>query len=141
MARKSTSHQHDIVRAAQYEGNVIGRRELIMLARPEAGLALSPSGFRTRAGAPVASLTRLIEGIPGATIRPLFGSSEDRVRERTMSLRAPGPSPVLTAFYHVDAPDERLDELAASLRRLDEVAAAYVKPPGEPPQINDMAPS
>jgi hypothetical protein len=39
------------------------------------------------------------------------------------------------------APDERLDEIAESIRKLDVVESAYVKPPSELPQIlNDMTP-
>ncbi len=35
----------------------------------------------------------------------------------------------LSLFYRVDAPDDRLEELAESLRKQDLIEAAYVKPP------------
>jgi hypothetical protein len=47
----------------------------------------------------------------------------------------------LEQFFRVDAQDDRLDELASILRKSDLVQAAYVKPAGEPPSLNAMAPS
>lgn len=38
----------------------------------------------------------------------------------------------LSLFYRVDAPDDRLDELAERLRKQELIEAAYVKPPIEP---------
>jgi hypothetical protein len=38
----------------------------------------------------------------------------------------------LSLFYRVDAPDDRLNELAESLRKQELIDAAYVKPPIEP---------
>jgi hypothetical protein len=46
--------------------------------------------------------------------------------------------PDLSIFYKVEAPAERLNELAQQLREQETITAAYVKPPAEPPQINDM---
>jgi hypothetical protein len=87
----------------------------------------------------------------GITMEPLFGLSEERMRDRTASLAAETGEapPELSVYYHVDAPDERLDDLAEALLRIDLVEAAYVKPPGEPPVaateeaelLNDMQPA
>ena len=78
---------------------------------------------------------------------PLFGIEEDRIRDRTAALPEEAGVPDMAVFYHVDGPDEKLDDLADSLRKLGEVAGAYVKPVGEPPvadmpdAINEMVPS
>lgn len=141
MARKSTAHPHDPGGPDGRDGQTAGRRELIVLTRPGAGPASGAAVYRARSGSPTEGMARLLADVPGATVRPLFGPSGRRSGGRVASLPADDATSDLAAFHHVDAPDERLDELAESLRRLDEVAAAYVKPAGEPPQINDMAPS
>ncbi len=85
--------------------------------------------------------------VEGVTVRPLFGLTEDRLRERTASLMEAAEVPDVSGFYHVEAPEERLEELAESLRKLDEVDGAYVKPAGAPPvedgeaAVNTMLPS
>jgi hypothetical protein len=76
-------------------------------------------------------------------MRPLFGISEKRLRAETSSLATTTGAdvPDLSVYYRVDAPDERLDELAERLREQDVIEAAYVKPPAAPPQLlNEWAP-
>jgi hypothetical protein len=77
-------------------------------------------------------------------MRPLFGVNEERLRNETASLMdASGLSvPDLSLFYRVEAPDERLDDLAERMREEEVIQAAYVKPPAAPPQeaINEMTP-
>jgi len=56
--------------------------------------------------------------------------------------------PDLSVYYYVEADEDRLDQIADRLRGHDEVAGAYVKPPGEAPVmvedetviLNDMQP-
>lgn len=112
------------------------QRELIVIAKPEAGLRATKEGVTSAVGADVAPLSGLLAS-EGITLQPLFGLSEERMRDRTSSLSTETGEemPELSVFYHVEAPDERLDDLAESLRQLDVVEAAYVKPPGEPPAI------
>lgn len=86
------------------------------------------------------SLSQLLSS-PDVQIRPLFGASEERVRSRTASMAASPGIGSMDTYYHVDAPDEKLDELANELLQLDEIQAAYVKPAGEPPVLNVMQPS
>ncbi len=73
---------------------------------------------------------------------PLFGQ-EDRVKLEAAAFAptAFAPLPDLSVFYNVDAPADAMAELADELLAIDEVSAAYVKPAGEPPVINDMAPA
>ncbi len=107
-----------------------GRPELIVVARPEAGLRLSPTGFESRARRSVSGLNKVLGDYP---VEPLFLMSEDRIRERVASLADAPDVPDLGTFYNVSAPPEEMDDLAESLQDLDEVEAAYVKPAGAPP--------
>ena len=125
----------------------LGERELIVVANPEAGLRASREGVSSAAGADVAPIADLLRS-EGVTLRPLFGLSEERLIERTTAMAASAAAvgaegvPDLSVYYRVEAADERLDELAEQLRESEAVTAAYVKPPGELPQmLNDMAPS
>jgi hypothetical protein len=45
-----------------------------------------------------------------------------------------GELPDLSVYYRVDAPDDRLDDLATQIARCGTVDAAYVKPPAYPSQ-------
>src|SRR5438105_1009536 len=121
----------------------VGKRELILMAHSAVGLRVTSLGIAAGQGGNVRGLEEVIR-TEGVTIEPLFGLSEDRIRARLAALPEATHISDLGTFYHVKAPDERLDELAASLRKLDEVAAAYVKPAGQPPvavaSLNAMAP-
>jgi len=117
-------------------------RELIVVAKRELGLRATREGVASVTGADVSPLGHLLAS-EGITLRPLFGVNEERLQAQAASL-APetrAEVPDLSVYYRVDAPDERLDELAKRLRQSDAVETAYVKPPAELPQIlNDMVP-
>ncbi|MFB2978395.1 DUF6623 family protein [Microseira sp. BLCC-F43] len=118
-------------------------RELIVIVQPEAGLRATTAGVRSVAGVDVSSLADLLAS-ENITLQPLFGASEERVQQKTLSLAETSGTdvPDLSTYYRVQAPDERLDELATRLRELDVVSAAYVKPAAEPPlRLNDMIPT
>jgi hypothetical protein len=123
-----------------------GPRELVIVAHPEAGLRVVEGAVASVTGADVASLSATIAE-EGIVITPLFGLSEDRLRLRTAAAEDAAATagtrlPDLSVFYGVEAPDERLEEIAERLRGHDTVEAAFIKPAPEPPQtINDMAPS
>lgn len=129
-----------------------GERELVVIIRPDAGLRVRADGVASETGMDTRPLAELLKK-QQATMSPLFGLSEERMQGLSRSLPAGGSEigADMAAFYHVEAPDERLDELAESLRELETVEAAYVKPPGEAPvappdvggesAINDMEPS
>jgi len=136
-----------------------GRPELVVMAKPEAGLrALSTGVASVAPNVDTASLGSLLAS-RGAVMRPLFGLSEDRVRAQLSALAAAAPDtgpgrpreavPDLALFYRVAAPADQLQQLANELVANDLVEAAYVKPPGEPPAtavleraaINDMQPA
>src|SRR5258706_6518859 len=118
-------------------------RELIVITRPEVGLRAGPEGRLTAAvEAAVSPLADLLAS-SGATLTPLFGMSEERIATRTAGL--PG-APNLSPYYKVEAPDDRLDDLATQLLKLEVVEAAYVKHTAEPARedpaedLNDMLP-
>lgn len=122
-------------------------RELIVIASPAAGLRARAGAIASTSGADVSGLAQIL-GAHGARLAPLFGD-EERLRAGAVATPASGPAEHL--YYHVEAPDEALDQLAEELRASDLVEAAYVKPAGELPVavldpevdtgINTMAPS
>ena len=135
-----------------------GSPELVVIAKPEAGLRVRASGIASETGADTSSLESVLE-THGAAIRPLFGLSEDRLRAQVEALPTPpgakddaGTEPPLdlALYYRVTADEDSLDQLAEELLADDLVEAAYVKPGGEPPSatlegtvtatLNDMQP-
>ncbi len=128
-------------------GQYHSESELIVVAKPEAALRAAPPGthLETVDNADVAPLNRILSK-HAALIRPLFGASEDRLvlesAEAPLTRAAKGkPAPNLSVYYRVEAPEHQLHEIAQELREHDAVEAAYVKPPSEPPLINEMAPA
>lgn len=125
-------------------------RELIVVVRHEARLRATREGIASVEGADANPLADVLAS-ESAIIRPLFGTGQERIRARTASVAAETDAdvPDLSVYYKVDAPDERLEELAARLREQEVVEAAYVKPPATLPialaQVseifNDMVPS
>ncbi len=116
--------------------------ELIVVAGRGVGLrATRGRGITSTTDEDISSLVSILSD--DATLEPLFGVSEDRlIAEATnMMSEAGAPAPDLSVFYRVEAPPERLEELAAALREQPLIEAAYVKPPAEPPRINDMVAS
>jgi hypothetical protein len=114
-----------------------------VVANDRAGLRATDTGVASVTGFNVDTLQSILDA-HGAKMTPLFGN-EDR-----LAPAVPPPQPSAHLFFHVDAPEERLDALASELLKHDAVEAAYVKPAGEPPaavpladteiRINDMAP-
>ncbi|TKJ17980.1 hypothetical protein A6V29_01175 [Blastococcus sp. CCUG 61487] len=114
---------------------------MIVVVEPGSDVRATPSGVQAASDALAGELTAALDEA-GASLRPLFGPSEERVRAATAATAGVPDTPELASFYAVQAPDDRLGALAESLARLDGVAAAYVKPPAEPATapLNDMAP-
>ena len=117
--------------------NLLSKRELIVIARSDYGLRAAfaqNSQIVSSVGADVTPLSNFLAA-ENVTLRPLFGLSEERMKDRTASLarKIGEPVPELSTYYHIEAPEERLDALADSLGKLDALESAYVKPPSEPP--------
>lgn len=104
-----------------------GRRELIVVTEPGAQVRARAAGVRAAAAGAADSIAA---ALGDARLVPLFGATEERAA--AASAAVPG-SPDLSVFYTVEAPDADLDGLATRLAAAQGVAAAYVKPPAEPP--------
>ncbi|MGZ9123850.1 MAG: S8 family peptidase [Candidatus Binatia bacterium] len=113
---------------------VVPDRELVITLDPTAEQA-SRAAARVRAAAP-SDVNQVLEAY-GASIRPLFGRAGTGVAARVST--APADSE-LGQYFKVEAADDQLDELAEQLRQQPGVTAAYIKPPAEPPVLNDMLP-
>ena len=115
-------------------------RELVVIAKPDIGLRARRDGIASASGADISRLSQLLAA-EGATMTPLFGLSEDRMQERAASVASEDSEGLtgLATFYHIDAPDDRLDDMAESLQQLEEVEAAYVKPPSALPVTTEEA--
>jgi Repeat of unknown function (DUF5648)/Subtilase family len=115
-------------------------RELIVMADTAAELRAHGPQVSSLSGMDVTPVAEVLAKA-GARLRPLFGASEERVRLDVASVAATGvPVPDLAQFYRVDVPAGDLDGLAAQLRGKPGILAAYVKPPTEPADLNDMTP-
>lgn len=111
-------------------------RELVVVMRPDLGLRAGAGGLESTTGANVTPLAQALAE-EGASLRPLFGGSEEVLEAASAKMLGEGHAdvPELAKYYEVVAPDDRLDALAERLRQLDEVEAAYVKPGAEPPVV------
>ena len=120
--------------------------ELVVLAKPEAGLRARGGEVASVAGADTTALSSLLAA-HGATMQPLFGLTEDRLHAHVEALvkplerdARPDVRPVLDLpqFYRIAAAEEDLDRLADQLLAHDLVEAAYVKPAGVPPTVAEV---
>jgi hypothetical protein len=110
------------------------QRMLVVIARPEVEVRARGASVASAAGADVSELNRILVS-SGATIRPLFGASEERVQAKAMAAMPSAPSDELARmhlFYTVEAPDEKLDALAQQFAAAASVAGAYVTPAPQP---------
>lgn len=109
------------------------QRELVVLSRPGAGLRASSAGVASVAEADVRGLQELLAEA-GAIMVPLFGVQEEAMTILAASFADADPAdiPPLAEYYRVLADDEKLDDLAGRLAGLEEVEAAFVKPPAYP---------
>lgn len=111
-----------------------GERELIVIAKSDAGLKVGLDSVKSSARADVTKLNSLLKS-SGARLKPLFGVNEDRVRLAMSRVTGAAAKalPDMASYYRVEADDSKLDDLANRLLKSDMVEAAYVKPPSEPP--------
>jgi hypothetical protein len=112
-----------------------GEPELVVIFKPTAQVQVTPDGLQAAPSAEISSVQAVLDR-HGASIRLLFGRSEDRLRKQQEEVlsgadAAAGPSqgpPDLANFYRVQAPSDKLAQLAEQLLAEDQVEAAYVKP-------------
>ncbi|HYW11699.1 MAG TPA: S8 family serine peptidase [Longimicrobium sp.] len=102
-------------------------RELIVVARADAGLRATGTDVTSTAGAAVGAISLVLREA-GARMEPLFGDSEAQVRALGTVPGGAGAAIDLSLFYRVYADDRCLDDVARVLGVQDAVEAAYVKP-------------
>jgi hypothetical protein len=112
-----------------------------VIVRQKVGLRVSPTGL-TATDSPFLKSFQNVLRNANATLRPLFAVEEKRLSLEVTALPSLRgvKSPTLAGFYKVEAPDERLEEIAGQLRGVKDVYAAYIKPPAAPPTLNAMLP-
>jgi hypothetical protein len=112
--------------------NFVNQQELIVKIQQKAKLRSTNEGLTAAAGVNINQLTHLL-GAENVTLKPLFKVSEERLNHEAEILAATSSEkvPDLSVYYKVEAPNERLEQLAESLRQLEVVEAAYVTPADE----------
>jgi hypothetical protein len=115
--------------------------ELIVIAKKDVELRSHQTTVSSLSGADVKDLSAILRS-EGISMSPLFGDSEEQLQQEMSTLAAAaepseeimGEIPDLSVFYSVDAPEDKLEALAAKLSACASVEAAYVKPPALPSQ-------
>jgi len=115
--------------------------ELIVMAKKDVELRSHQTTVSSLAGADIKDLSAILSG-EGISMTPLFGDSEEQMQQEMNTLAAAiepdeemvGEIPDLSVFYKVEAPEDKLEALAAKLCACTSVEAAYVKPPAIPSQ-------
>lgn len=110
--------------------------ELIVVVPTDLGLRVSRTDGASSEGTDISALQSLLQR-ENATLRPLFGETEERVLADVSQL----PDTELqrmVGFYHLDAPSERLEDLADQIRQLDFIETAYIKPAAELASISEL---
>ncbi|MFD5270400.1 S8 family peptidase [Streptomyces sp. NPDC058335] len=128
---------NDANRRPQYD-EARGHPELICVVAEDMGVEITPSGASSARGADVTGLNELAAA-PDLVLKPLFDTDLARLGRRAQQTPRAGESADqaeenlgrMVRFYQVDAPEERLEELAQRLRELDVIETAYVKPAAE----------
>jgi hypothetical protein len=127
-------------RSGSAVAGVAAEPELVVVMRPQAAFRASAGRFMSATGEKVTDVAKVLAR-HGATIKPIFGPTEERVmaRQAAHSVAAQAPMEDLSVFYKVEVPEARMDELQGELAKNALVEAAFVKPAVECPRINDMA--
>ncbi|WP_367106743.1 S8 family peptidase [uncultured Psychrobacter sp.] len=114
--------------------------ETVVIMQPDASLRASDGRLETASAEPVSDIKKLLDKYQ-ASMRPMFGSTEERIERELLAESAEGvvdmPMPQLSRFYKLEVDDSRAQEAAAALAKLSQVEAAYVKPGAEPPIMLD----
>ncbi|MGQ0650064.1 MAG: S8 family serine peptidase [Gemmatimonadaceae bacterium] len=110
-------------------------RELIVIANPAAKVRAARGTVTTASPADTNKLTSYLASA-GASMRPLFEVSVRRemraVIDELTAGEDPTGTPDLSKYFKVEARDDELERVAANLRQLPSIQAAYVKPPTFP---------
>ncbi|MGW2387531.1 S8 family serine peptidase [Streptomyces sp. NPDC001658] len=110
-------------------------QELIVVARPEAGLRARAEGVRSATDADVSALNMFLSDEQLA-LEPLFGG-EERLQQSAAG-QGTENVPDLALFYRVRGGEDRAQELRARIAALPGVDTAYVKPPAVPATLGQV---
>src|SRR5438045_5421010 len=111
------------------------QRELVILLSGDSAPLALPGGLEGMSAAAEPALLDVLAQ-EGVTVHPLFLPPSSAGRPPSFGLEgasfdsAPAAAE-LQRFYYVEAPDDKLEDLAERLRAASSVAAAFVKPPAE----------
>ncbi|MDT8385235.1 MAG: S8 family peptidase [Gammaproteobacteria bacterium] len=136
MARKKSAEKGSAFAEHSYE---LPPSELIVMAKKGAELRSHQTTVSSLSGADVKDLSAILSK-EGITMAPLFGDSEEQLQQEMSSMAAAATLdeammaelPDLSLYYKVEAPEDKLEALAAKLCGCGAVEAAYVKPPATP---------
>ncbi|MDO0916179.1 hypothetical protein QQM39_36735 [Streptomyces sp. DT2A-34] len=107
-------------------------REVIVVARPKAGLRARAEGVRSVAGADTSALDMFLSDEQLA-LEPLFGNEE-----RLQQAAGTEDVPDLALFYRVRGGESRAEELRARIAALPGIDSAYVKPGAVPASLGQV---
>ncbi|MGN9757114.1 S8 family peptidase [Streptomyces sp. SD31] len=110
-------------------------RELIVVARPEAGLRARAEGVRSVAGADTSALDMFLTDEQLA-LEPLFGNEERLLQAASQAGTEDVPD--LALFYRVRGGESRAEELRARIAALPGIDSAYVKPGAVPASLGQV---
>jgi subtilisin family serine protease len=113
-------------------------RELVVVLQPEGQLSqLAPAGRQFASTGIQDALNEF-----NATMHATFAAALARQANDAKFGVPPGAldQEDLSRFFSIKAPEEAMDDLADRLRQLPQVAASYVKPPAELPQLPNQPP-
>lgn len=111
--------------------------ELIVIAKREVALRARRDGVASAAGEDVSGLSGFLAD-EDLRLEPLFGASEETLQRQTATMPRAAEfdeQPDLSIYYRVDAPPDRLEELAMRFAEMDEIEGAYVQPISAPPAV------
>lgn len=120
------THPEDIIRPSVIP-DAEPVRELIVVARAEAGLRATGTDVTSATGANAGAIPLVLREAD-ARMEPLFAAHEAEARALGAVRTGTGGAIDLSLFYRVFADDRLLDDLARVLGVQDAVEAAYVKP-------------
>jgi hypothetical protein len=118
-------------------GMLPSERMLVVVAESEAGIRAQGASVASAAAMDVSDINSVLSQA-GATMRTLFGESEERLQAKVAAApsgAAREDDPPLHLFYEVSAPDAELDKLAEKLAKLPGIDGAYVKPAPQPAAV------
>jgi len=112
-------------------------RELVVVAKRDAGMRTAGGDVFSTAEKDTTKLQALMTD-EAFTLTPLFGQSEDALLMQLQSENNSSEEDTnMHLYYHVEAPDEKLETIQKKLLKNDMIDGAYIKPKGEPPIAPD----